>query len=140
MKEKHGVTAIIYDEADHQRFFLLLHRVLNWSGWEFCKGGIDGDESPDQAVTREISEETGLEKIWVVSRLPQKISWASKGLKYVYTPFLVRAQMHEPIDLEQEIMEHDAYKWVPEKNVESMLAHEDNKKVFKEVLQILLNK
>ena len=137
MREKHGVTAVIFDEKGGKRFFLSLHRVLNWKGWEFVKGGIDGDEQPEQAVLREIDEESGLAKISIVARLPKKVSWTSKGVKYNYTPFVLRGDMAEPVDLVQEVIEHDGFKWVEEPKVESFLFHEDNKRIFREVLGIL---
>jgi 8-oxo-dGTP pyrophosphatase MutT (NUDIX family) len=135
--KKFGVTAIIFDEKNGKRYFLLLHRVLNWVGWEFCKGGIDEGENPEQAVLREICEETGLLSARIFSRLQSRISWSAKNLEYHYTPFLVKADMSEPIDLTQEVIEHDSFQWVEEEKVESMLTHEDNKKVFREALGIL---
>ncbi|MCR4335036.1 MAG: NUDIX domain-containing protein [archaeon] len=137
MKEKHGVTAIIYDERDGKRYFLILHRILNWTGWEFLKGGIDKDELPEQALLREIDEESGLSQVKIISNLPQKFNWVAKDTKYVYTPFVLRGNMNEPIDLEQEIIEHDAFKWVEQNEVESFLTHEDNKRIFKEAIEIL---
>ncbi len=137
MNVKHGVTGVIFDDRKGGRFFLILHRVLNWTGWEFVKGGIDGNESPENAVLREISEETGLEKVKLISQLPEKVSWTAKGTKYVYVPFILKGNMEDPIDLLQEIIEHDDYKWVEEKNVESFLTHNDNKKIFREALQLL---
>ncbi|HZX34524.1 MAG TPA: NUDIX hydrolase [archaeon] len=137
MQEKKGVTAVIFSEKNGERFFLILHRVLNWKGWEFVKGGIDEGEQPIEAVLREVSEESGLEKVSIVATLPQKISWTAKGTKYLYTPFILKADMDEPVNLEQEIIEHDAFKWVEEKKVEPFLTHEDNKKIFREALALL---
>ncbi|HLC79137.1 MAG TPA: NUDIX domain-containing protein [archaeon] len=137
MKEKFGVTGVIFDEKNGKRYFLILHRVLNWKGWEFVKGGIDGEELPEEAVLREIDEEAGLMGVEIISRLSQKASWIAKGVKYNYTPFILRADMGAKIDLEQEIIEHDGFKWVEQQNVESYLTHEDNKKIFREVLKIL---
>lgn len=137
MKKKFGVTAIIFDEKEGKRHFLLLHRVLNWAGWEFCKGGIDPEENPEQAVLREIGEETGLSSARIFSRMQTRISWTSKNVEYHYTPFLVKADMTEPIDLTQEVVEHDGHQWVEEEKVEGMLTHEDNKKVFKEAIGML---
>ena len=37
--------------------FLLLHRVLHWSGWEFAKGGIKAGEKIEEAIRRELFEE-----------------------------------------------------------------------------------
>lgn len=136
MKEKHGVTAVIFDERYGKRHFLILHRVLNWSGWEFCKGGIDGSEKPVEAVLREVMEETGL-KVSILSALPKKVSWSAKDIKYIYTPFLIRGNMDEEISLEQEIVEHDGFKWVEQEKVPGFLKHEDNKKIFREAIGIL---
>ncbi|HLC93252.1 MAG TPA: NUDIX hydrolase [archaeon] len=140
MNEKHGVTGVIFDEKNGIRHFLVMHRVLNWRGWEFVKGGIENGENPHEAVLREISEETGLKNISVISVLPQKVSWTAKDMKYIYTPFVLKGDMNEPLDLEQEIIEHDGYKWLPEDEVEKILTHLDNKKILREALQILAKK
>jgi len=137
MQEIHGVTAIIFDENRGRRFFLVLHRVLNWRGWEFVKGGIDKGEAAEEAVFREIDEETGLKDVSLVSPLPEKISWTANGTKYIYTPFIFRGNMSEKPSLEQEIIEHDDFTWAEESEVESLLTHEDNRKVFREALAIL---
>lgn len=137
MQIKHGVTGILFDKKDGELHFLIMHRVLNWSGWEFVKGGIDAGENPEQAVLREIEEETGLRKISIFSRLQNRIFWTSKGVEYHYVPFLLKADMAEDLDLEQEVIEHDGYKWVAKEEVEKYLTHEDNKKIFKEALQVL---
>ncbi len=137
MNVKHGVTAVIFDERGGKRYFLLLHRVLNWSGWEFIKGGIDQGENSEQAVFREIDEEAGLTRLRMVGTLPRKVSWAVKGMKYIYTPFILKGDMAENVNLVQEVVEHDAYSWAEEGNVERMLTHEDNKKVFREAIGII---
>ena len=137
MNEKFGVTGIIFDEKGGARHFLLLQRVLNWRGWEFVKGGIEGDEKPEAAVLREISEETGLDNVKMVCALPEKFSWTAKDTKYIYTPFILRASMAEEIDIMQEIIEHDGFRWVLQAEVENMLTHEDNKRIFREALVIL---
>ena len=74
MQEKKGVTAVIFSEKNGERFFLILHRVLNWKGWEFVKGGIDEGEQPIEAVLWEDSKESCLDKGSIVATLPQKIS------------------------------------------------------------------
>jgi len=137
MNEKHGVTGIIFDERDGKRYFLLLHRVLNWAGWEFLKGGIDNGEIPEEALLREVDEETSLGEVQIIVRLPEKFSWTAKDTKYIYIPYVLKGNMDEPVNLEQEIIEHDKFKWVAEEEVESFLTHMDNKKVFKEALEFL---
>ncbi len=140
MRTKHGVTGIIFDRVGGKRFFLVMHRVLNWSGWEFVKGGIDLGEAPEKAVLREVAEETGLGKITIVSALPQKVSWTARDTKYVYTPFILMGSMEEPVAIHQKITEHDSHAWVEEGKVESFLTHEDNKRIFREAIAILEEK
>ncbi len=137
MDTKYGVTGVIFDEVGGRRFFLLLHRVLNWRGWEFVKGGIDNGENPEQAVLREIDEESGLAKVKMIFALPEKVSWIKNDRKYVYTPFILRGDMGEPVSIVQDVAEHDAFRWVAEKEVENMLTHEDNKRIFREAIAIL---
>ncbi|PIN85612.1 MAG: hypothetical protein COV47_01165 [Candidatus Diapherotrites archaeon CG11_big_fil_rev_8_21_14_0_20_37_9] len=139
MFQKFGVTGVIFDIQGSKRYFLILHRVLNWNGWEFVKGGIDEGEEPLDAVLREIEEESGLTKVFVVSQLPRKVTWIAKETKYTYTPFILKGDMNEPINLEQEVIEHDAHKWVLQEDVENYLTHEDNKKIFREALEVLHN-
>ena len=137
MRTKHGVTGVIFRESGGARLFLVLHRVLNWTGWEFVKGGIDGSETPEEAVFREIKEETGLEDVELVVVLPKKVSWTAKDIKYIYTPFVLRSKGTGLVKIEQEIVEHDGFKWVEESNVEPLLTHEDNKKIFREALALI---
>ena len=49
--------------------FLLLHRLLNWVGWEFPKGAIEEKESLQETVKRELFEETGLKKYSTLTQL-----------------------------------------------------------------------
>lgn len=137
MNEKHGVTAIIFDEQNNKRFFLVLHRVLNWAGWEFVKGGIDKGENPKEAVFREIEEETSLKKVTLIAELSEKYSWTANNTKYIYVPFIMKASMNQKISLVQEVIEHDDYKWLLEEEVEKYLTHKDNKRIFREALSII---
>ncbi len=137
MHEKHGVTGVLYDTKEGKNYFLLLHRVLNWKGWEFVKGGIDEGEEPVGAVLREVEEESGLSNVSIIAVMPKKVTWIAKDTRYIYTPFVLKANINEEVNLEQEIIEHDDFKWVLEKDVERMLTHEDNKKIFHEALDII---
>jgi putative (di)nucleoside polyphosphate hydrolase len=57
-------------------------RRINHTGWQFPQGGIRGDESPDQALFRELEEEVGLApsdveilgrtRGWLRYRLPRR--------------------------------------------------------------------
>ncbi len=76
MSVRKGVNGIIYSKEKDGIFFLVLHRVLNWKGWEFPKGGIEKTDSVDEiALRREIKEETGLTNIRIIIKLPFEIKY-----------------------------------------------------------------
>ncbi|MBI2598084.1 MAG: NUDIX hydrolase [Candidatus Diapherotrites archaeon] len=137
MKTKYGVTGIVFDKIDSKHYFLLLHRKLNWSGWEFVKGGVEPGEEPKDAVLREVEEETGLQDAEIVKKVAGPLQWLAAGTKYIYSVFLVKADKNEPVALAADIVEHDGFEWVEEEKIEGMLTHEDNKIIFKKALRWL---
>ncbi len=57
MKIVRAVVGIIHDGE----WFLLMKKKGTWTGWQFIQGAEDGEETQEEAVTREAKEETGLE-------------------------------------------------------------------------------
>ncbi|MFH1257109.1 MAG: NUDIX domain-containing protein [Candidatus Diapherotrites archaeon] len=137
MTTKFGATGIVFKEENGKRLFLLLHRCLNWSGWEFPKGGIDEGENAEQAVLREISEETALKKISIAKKLPEKVKWSAKGKDYVYAAFLVKAEGNEEVKVGQKFREHDSFQWVEAEKAMQMLEYENQKELFGKALKEL---
>ena len=112
---------------------VLLFRRIDGLGWQFPQGGIETDEAPEQAMLRELQEETGLVTIEVLKHLPQPICYdfsaavraqllrdAPEKGQYVGQSqhwFLVRALAAEQeIDLSRQPVEFDDYRWVPAKD------------------------
>ncbi len=128
------VRAIIYDKKNNKFYFLILHRVLRWKGWEFLKETIKKGETLKEAVLRGIKEETKLKKIKIIKRLNKKEEWRARGKNYsIVDTFLVKADMEESISLKQRIIEHDGYRWLDKKNVLKKLTWPKTKKIFKEI-------
>jgi len=138
LKTKPGVEAILFKRVGASRYFLVLHRVLNWRGWESAKGGVDEGETPEQAVVREIAEETGLLQVKIVGRLPEKKEWKTKDTHYLYDVFLVEADTDEHVRLgagNHEVTEHDDFKWLTATQALETLTYDNSKKTFKQALE-----
>ncbi len=138
LKVKPGVEAILFKRVGESKYYLLLHRVLNWKGWEFPKGGVDEGEQPEQAVIREIGEEAGLLQVKIVGRLSQKKEWTAKDTHYVYDVFLVEADADEHVRLgagNHEVEEHNDFKWLNAAQALEAITYDNSKKNFKDALQ-----
>lgn len=131
-KQVKKVRAIIYDIKNGKPYFLILHRILRWTGWEFLKGTIKPGESNEEALKREIKEETGLKKFKIIKSLDKQERWQALGNEYfIVDVFLVRADMGDKISLKQEIIEHDGYQWVDKETALKKLTWPESKKLLK---------
>ncbi|MDP3780034.1 MAG: NUDIX domain-containing protein, partial [Nitrosopumilaceae archaeon] len=58
MIKEQSAGTVLFIEEDKEKLFLLLHYPTGH--WDFVKGKIENNESPEQAVIRETKEETGI--------------------------------------------------------------------------------
>ena len=136
LKTKNGAEGVVFRKIGESKYYLLLHRVLNWRGWEFPKGGIDEGEQPEQTVLREITEEAGLRQTKIVGRLPEKKEWVTKDTKYFYDVFLVEGDPDEHVRLgRHEVTEHDDFKWLNAGQALETLTYDNSRKTFKRALE-----
>jgi len=128
------VRAIIYDIKDGKLYFLILHRILRWNGWEVLKETMEPGENFEDTLKRGIKEETKLKNFEIIKNLNKTEKWQADGIKYeVAATFLVKADMNEKISLKQEIIEHDGYEWVDKKTAVSRLTHPETKELVKTI-------
>lgn len=135
MEIKNGVSAIIYDKRGSIVHFLILHRNTNWKGWEFPKGGVEGNETSKEALIREIKEETGLKKFEIKARLTKSREFTNEGVLHSFNTFLVEANMNVPVVINQQ--EHDNYLWAQKDKIMDKLYWPDEKDQFIEALRII---
>ncbi|MBI4441054.1 NUDIX domain-containing protein [Candidatus Woesearchaeota archaeon] len=124
----HAVVGIVHDR-DH---FLLLKKQGKWVGWQFPQGAHEAGETQEEAVLREIKEETGLDAA-VEQVLPFKRDyWFTESGERIHkylTYFLVKADMTQDIHLSRE---HSAFAWCTREQVLQRLMY--NKDVFAEAI------
>lgn len=133
------VTAVIFDNH-HNPYFLILKRKRNWEGWEFVKGGIEANEAEEDAVKREIFEETGLKKFKIL----KKIDGITKQFIGVgnrlnsHSVYLVEASMNIPVHIPKgEDPEHSTYLWADRNSAKSKLTWDNDRKILDKVLEEL---
>lgn len=116
--------------VNNKRVLLILHKKLK--KWLPVGGHIELDETPDQALFREIQEESGIfpESLTVLSTKPDI---TSEGTTFLYTPNYV--DIHTISDTHQHIgmvyflksntdqiiqaeAEHDGIRWVSESELD----------------------
>lgn len=88
--------------------------------WQFPQGGIDKDESPKDALFRELKEEIGTNDIEIIAQFPDWLSYdfpsnATKfrsfdGQKQKY--FLVRLKSMRNLDINTKEPEFSDYKFI----------------------------
>lgn len=136
-----GVAAVVFRRTQKgENKFLLLHRIQNWRGYEFVKGGIQGDESDWAAIEREVKEEAGL-RILEIKKTPYRIEykWPAEFVKdrkpYNGTSqsLFIAEVKGERVKLDHN--EHDNYKWVTAEKALKYLTWKNQKKALKYVLE-----
>jgi 8-oxo-dGTP pyrophosphatase MutT (NUDIX family) len=125
--------------------FLLLHRCLNWRGWEYPKGGIEVGEKPEETLKRELYEETGLKDFEVIANLGDFGYVDKKRNKHVQTHnFLVKVSsnakvvlFHQPSSNGVIEKEHDSFRWYLPKDAVKTVTHANQKECIKKAMAIL---
>jgi 8-oxo-dGTP pyrophosphatase MutT (NUDIX family) len=77
MKFRKYIFAIVFMKNENPKF-LIFHRIKNWKGWEFLKGGLKENESEAECLKREIAEETGAKKYKIFARTGYLIKYSGK--------------------------------------------------------------
>jgi len=131
------ITAVIYDKMD-KPYFLILKRKLRWNGWEFVKGGLEQGETEEDALKREILEETGLQKFKIIKKIEDiKKEFIGVNNKLnIHSIYLIEASMNIPIHLPNgRDAEHSTYLWAESDSAMSKLTWDNDKEILRKVLE-----
>jgi len=140
-KYRRGASAIVFRRKNGLKL-LILHRKLNWTGYEILKGGLKGRESEDNCLKRELREETGIRKYrHVETGYEYRYSWTKAFIKdnNTYRGAHFRLFIVEDLDKSGRIRidrnEHSGYSWVTAKKALKMLTYKDQRDALRFVLK-----
>lgn len=105
--------------------------------WEFPGGKIDGEESPSQAIVREMMEEFS-----VKAKVGEKITentFVHKNKECSLEAYLVTLE-HDGIEKPFVLTEHTEYKWVFPEEIKDLSFVDSDLKIYPAVLEFLKNK
>ncbi len=118
-KRSFGIIPIAFGQ-DGSPVFLILRAYTHW---DFPKGGADEGETPLQAATREMIEETGIEQFALVwGEVSMDTEIYASGKVVTYFPARVEKQkLTLPVSAELGRPEHDEYRWVSYEEARALL-------------------
>jgi len=108
-----NVAAIVLssNKEAEEKFFLAKKKGVR-RAWQFPQGGIDGNETPQKALLRELKEEIGTDDVEIIAEYPEWISYDfpnNKGDK-IY-PFKGQNQKYFLVRLKEEaVINLNSYK------------------------------
>jgi len=111
MEEHNGyrpnVAAIVLSsDYERTRHFVIARRTGIRRGWQFPQGGIDADETPREALLRELREEIGTDAVTILAEYPEWIQYdfplGKKGGKLY--PFKGQRQRYFLVQLQDDTL------------------------------------
>jgi len=133
---------VVYRKTQTGIKFLLLKRKLHWIGWEFVKGGIDEKEEIEDAVKRELKEETGQSSSNVYQHnFSGKYKYDKEvlGRKFIGQTFSLYSAEIKGDKIKIDEQEHSEYCWTNFDDALKKLDYANQKKCLEIVNEFLQN-
>lgn len=144
MRIRKSVGAFVVDKKG--RFLLLKTRGMTRVYWDILKGGVKENESPEEALKRELKEELGTEKFDEIKKLnlsftfrfPRSIRNRIKFDEESVELFLVKFSGEEK-DIKVDGVEILGFKFLDEDEFKRKATYKNTVKAFEEVLKRMKN-
>jgi len=136
MIEENSAGSIIFRENSNQIFFLLLNYPSGH--WDFVKGKIEKDESPQKTTIREIKEETGISDLEFINGFEEKIEYNfqyDNNLIHKQVVFFLAKTITKNVNVSHE---HLGYKWLDYENAIKKITYENSRNALVKANKLLL--
>ena len=138
IRKGNQIEAIIFkkDEKNNYQFLLLKRIEIKGGFWQSISGGIEENETAEDAVKREIKEEIGVTNILQIIKEVYHFVLEENGKEEFV--FGAEISANEKIDLTKNIYpEHEDYRWCSLDEALNLLKYPGNKEGLKELNRIL---
>jgi bis(5'-nucleosidyl)-tetraphosphatase len=136
MIEEQSAGAVIFRENANEIFFLLLNYPSEH--WDFVKGKIEKNESPEKTTIRETKEETGISDLEFVNGFEEKIEYNfqyDNNLIHKQVVFFLAQTKTKNVNLSHE---HLDYIWLDYENAVKKITYENSRNVLIKAYKLLL--
>src|SRR3989344_6786653 len=151
MPREKSAGAIIFRKESGNIYYLLLH--YHSGHWEFPKGHIEGKETEEETVKREIVEETGIDNIKIIPGFKKYIKYFFRQYKenvseadrrkgktpwvFKLVVFFVAETKIKEVKVSKE---HLGFVWLPINEAIKKTTFKNSKKLLKEANEFVLSK
>lgn len=135
MKIKKKILAIIYKKEKKENLFLALRnnpkdKIHGGDYYYVITGGLNSNETNEQAIKREIEEETGIKEIKEIKDLDKVYIYTCSGEKgYLCKEYAYIIKVEDDVKFLNE--EHIDYKWLNKKEFISLIKWENKNELNK---------
>jgi ADP-ribose pyrophosphatase YjhB (NUDIX family) len=129
MKLRNEVQGVIFDQKDPKLVLLVQKKDRRAATlhWRLLKGGVDEGETEEEALRREIFEETGLKNIKIMGQV-HRYEFVFNEVRHTVSSFLVKADSGEPVRLQES--ELAGYAWTQVENANRLLYWRNEKEAM----------
>jgi len=134
MNVRNEVQGVIFDQKDGKLVLLVQKkdRKATTINWRLLKGGVNDGETEEEALRREIYEETGLKNIKIMRQV-HRYEFIFNEVRHTVSSFLVKADSGEPVKLQES--ELAGYAWTRVGSANRLLYWRNEKEALRKLDQ-----
>jgi 8-oxo-dGTP pyrophosphatase MutT (NUDIX family) len=138
MRTNNQAEIIIFKKNGTGFLFLILKRIPERGGfWQPITGGLEDEETFEEAATRETREEIGLTEEIDLINIDYSFNFSYNNNVYLEKVFGLEISSESEIILSEE---HTEYKWVDGQTaIDKFLKYPGNKEGFRKLIELINN-